>query len=80
LLGRPSASGSWRTSCPNCWASRLGGVRAGRPVDVDQLQRRITELEQQVVDLRGQVEERDQELDAPRTANRELITNVNRNR
>ncbi len=66
----------------------------GAPVDVDQLppqsaipclarsspvpQRRITEREQQVVDLRGQFEERVQELDAARTANRELIANLNR--
>jgi transposase-like protein len=52
----------------------------GAPADIDELQRRITELEQQVVDLRGQVEERDQELDAARTANRELIANLNRTR
>jgi predicted nucleic acid-binding Zn-ribbon protein len=56
----------------------VAGVRAGAPTDVDQLQRRITELEQQVVDLRGRLEERDQELDAARTANRELIANLNR--
>jgi septal ring factor EnvC (AmiA/AmiB activator) len=34
----------------------------GAPTDIDQLQRRITDLEQQVVDLRGQLNERDQEL------------------
>jgi septal ring factor EnvC (AmiA/AmiB activator) len=50
----------------------------GAPADIDQLQRQITELEQQVVDLRGQFEERDQELEAARTANRELIANLNR--
>jgi transposase-like protein len=50
----------------------------GAPTDIDQLQRRITDLEQQVVDLRGQLEERDQELEAARTANRDLITNLNR--
>jgi septal ring factor EnvC (AmiA/AmiB activator) len=50
----------------------------GAPADLDQLQRRITDLEQQVVDLRSQLEERDQELDAARTANRELIANLNR--
>jgi hypothetical protein len=52
----------------------------GAPADIDQLQRRITELEQQVVDLRGQIGERDQELDAARAANRELIANLNRGR
>jgi septal ring factor EnvC (AmiA/AmiB activator) len=50
----------------------------GAPTDIDQLQRRITDLEQQVVDLKGQLEERDQELDAARTANRELIANLNK--
>ena len=50
----------------------------GAPADVDQLQRRITELEQQVVELRAQSEERDEELEAARAANRQLLTNLNR--
>lgn len=50
----------------------------GAPADVEQLQQRITFLEQHVVDLTGRLEERDQELDAARTANRELFTNMNR--
>jgi septal ring factor EnvC (AmiA/AmiB activator) len=50
----------------------------GAPADIDQLHRRITNLEQQVVDLRDQLNERDQELDAARAANRELIANLNR--
>jgi hypothetical protein len=50
----------------------------GAPADVDQLQRRITELEQQVVELRNQAEERDEELEAARAANRPLLTNLNR--
>jgi transposase-like protein len=50
----------------------------GAPADIDQLQRRVTDLEQHVVDLKGQLEERDQELDAARIANRDLITNLNR--
>lgn len=50
----------------------------GAPVDIDQLQRRITELEQEAVSLRGQLEERGQELDAARIANRDLIANLNR--
>jgi chaperonin cofactor prefoldin len=58
----------------NAW--RESGL--GAPTDIDQLQRRITDLEQQVVDLQGQLEERDQELEAARTANRDLITNLNR--
>ncbi|MGW5748515.1 DUF6262 family protein [Amycolatopsis sp. NPDC003861] len=50
----------------------------GAPTDIEHLQRQITQLEQRVVDLRGQLEERDQELEAARTANRELIANLNR--
>ncbi|WP_405167164.1 DUF6262 family protein [Nocardia sp. NBC_01499] len=52
----------------------------GAPTDIDQLQRRITMLEQQVVELTGKLEERDQELDAARAANRELFTNMNKQR
>lgn len=52
----------------------------GAPVDVEQLQQRITSLEQQVVDLTGRLEERDQELGAARDANRELFTNMNKQR
>jgi hypothetical protein len=50
----------------------------GAPTDVDELQRRITVLVQQTVELTGQLEERDQELDAARAANRELITRLNK--
>ncbi|RSM80566.1 hypothetical protein DL991_10665 [Amycolatopsis sp. WAC 01375] len=50
----------------------------GAPVDIDQLQRRITELEQRVVDLRGQLAQREQELEAAREANREMMTQLNR--
>jgi transposase-like protein len=49
----------------------------GAPADIDMLQRRITALEQQVVELAGQLEERDQELAAARQANLELMTNLN---
>lgn len=49
----------------------------GTPDDIDQLKHRITTLEQQTVDLRLQLEERDQDLDAARAANRELITRLN---
>jgi len=52
----------------------------GAPEDVDKLQRRIVTLDQQVVDLRLQLEERDQELDAARAANRELMTQLNARR
>jgi len=49
----------------------------GIPAEVDEFQRRIDTLEQQVMNLTGQTEERDQELDAARAANRELITRLN---
>lgn len=50
----------------------------GAPADIDELQRRITQLEQQAVELRRQLDERDQELTAARAANRELFANLNR--
>jgi chromosome segregation ATPase len=50
----------------------------GSPDDVDTLQRRITDLEQHAVELRCQLDEKDDDLDAARTANRELMTAINR--
>ncbi|GGV83071.1 hypothetical protein [Streptomyces massasporeus] len=49
----------------------------GPPADIDRLQARITELEQQNVDLRLQLEEKDEELSAARAANRELTKTIN---
>jgi hypothetical protein len=49
----------------------------GAPEDIDRLKRRITELEQEVVELTRQLEERGEELDAARAANREMITQLN---
>jgi hypothetical protein len=49
----------------------------GAPQDLDELQQRITQLEQQAIDLRLQLEERDQDLAAARAANRELMTRLN---
>ena len=49
----------------------------GAPEDIDKLKRRITELEQEAVDLTRQLEERGDELDAARAANREMITQLN---
>lgn len=49
----------------------------GAPVDIDNLQQRIVMLEQQVVDLRLQLDERDEDLTAARAANRELMTRLN---
>jgi hypothetical protein len=52
----------------------------GAPEDIDQLKQRIVSLEQHVVDLRLQLEERDQDLAAARTTNRELMTQLNASR
>jgi len=49
----------------------------GAPTDIDQLQQRIVTLEQQIVELRLQLEERDQDLTAARAANRELMAQLN---
>lgn len=49
----------------------------GAPQDVEELQQRITLLEQQTIDLRLQLEERQQDLNAARAANRELMTRLN---
>ena len=49
----------------------------GAPDDIEQFKQRNVFLEQQVIDLRLQLEERDQELAAARAANRELITQLN---
>ncbi|MFD3499468.1 hypothetical protein [Streptomyces sp. NPDC058678] len=52
----------------------------GAPDDIEQLKSRITALEQQVVDQAGQLEERDQELQAARAADRQLISRLNTTR
>jgi Family of unknown function (DUF6262) len=49
----------------------------GAPADIDALTSKITTLEQQVVDLRMRLDERDQDLAAARTANRELMAQIN---
>ncbi|MEU8272411.1 hypothetical protein AB0B89_35325 [Sphaerisporangium sp. NPDC049002] len=49
----------------------------GAPDDIDQLKQRIIMLEQQTVDLRLHLEERDQDLNAARAANRELMARLN---
>jgi hypothetical protein len=49
----------------------------GAPPDTDALQQQITHLEQHTADLRLQLAERDQDLDAARAANRELMTQIN---
>jgi hypothetical protein len=49
----------------------------GALADIDALNLKIVHLEQQVTDLRLQLEERDSELDAARAANRELMAQLN---
>ena len=49
----------------------------GAPAGIDTLNLKIVHLEQQVTDLRLHAEERDEELAAARTANRELMAQLN---
>lgn len=49
----------------------------GAPADIDTLQQRIVQLEQEVLDLKNQLTDRDDELAAARAANRELMTQLN---
>ena len=49
----------------------------GAPADIDALNQKITHLEQHAADLRLQLEERGQDLDAARAANRELMAQLN---
>jgi hypothetical protein len=49
----------------------------GVPTDIDALNHKINHLEQQGVELRLQLAERDQDLTAARAANRELMAQLN---
>lgn len=49
----------------------------GVPDDIDQLKQQIGALEQHTIDLRLQLEERDENLAAARAANRELMAQLN---
>lgn len=49
----------------------------GAPTDIGTLQEKITRLEQQVAELISQLGERDEDLAAARTTNRELTTQLN---
>ncbi len=49
----------------------------GTPADIDALRQQTTHLEQQVIDQRLQLEEREQDLAAARAANRELMAQLN---
>lgn len=50
----------------------------GAPLDIDQLQRRLAAFEQHNAELRAQLQERTEELEAARAANRELTRALNR--
>lgn len=50
----------------------------GGPNDIGDLHRRNTEFEQQVVELRHQLGEKDDDLGAARMTNRELMAALNR--
>lgn len=56
---------------------RASGI--GRTDDTEALRTRVGQLEQQVLDLRQELEERTDDLDAARAANRDLMTLANRN-
>jgi len=49
----------------------------GAPDDIDELKQQNTVLEQRIIDLRLQLDERDQDLAAARAANRELMAQLN---
>ena len=57
----------------NAW--RDSGL--GAPTDIEALQRRVTSLEQRLVDVTAQLAARDDDLDAARNANRELMAQLN---
>ncbi|MEU8781318.1 hypothetical protein [Streptomyces sp. NPDC048637] len=66
-------------SCPRPWDRRLGKPPgSSSSADVETLTRRITEPEQQLLDLRGEFAERDEDLGAAHAANRELVAQANR--
>jgi hypothetical protein len=56
---------------------RASGIE--RSDDSEALRVRVGQLEQQVLDLRQELEERTDDLDAARAANRDLMTLANRN-
>ena len=50
----------------------------GAPDDIDQLKRRIAQLEQQLIALGADLADREEQLEAAREANRDLIKQFNR--
>ncbi|MFD4947866.1 hypothetical protein ACFWNT_36460 [Streptomyces sp. NPDC058409] len=49
----------------------------GAAADIDQLRQHITKLDQELVTTRGQLEDRTEELEAARSASRELTLALN---
>ncbi len=68
------AAGAQVTLGAHCGVEHV--VRIGP--SVEQLKRRVSELEQHAAELRGLLADRDDELDAARATNRELMTQLNR--
>ena len=57
---------------------RMTGLEALRaPDDIRSLQQALTDRDQQLLELRRQLEERGEELAAARAANRKLMTQLN---
>lgn len=50
----------------------MAGVGPRRPADQEELQRRVSRMEQANTELLARLDERDAELEAARAANREL--------
>jgi hypothetical protein len=58
----------------------MARVRTRRPPDIDELQQRIVMLEQELAEKSGELEDRTEELEAARAANRELTRALNQGR
>ncbi|MGW7312683.1 hypothetical protein [Streptomyces sp. NPDC054865] len=72
----PHGSDSWKRLSSQIGESVRAESGIGAPVDIDQLQRRITVLEQELADKRGELDERTEE-EAARAAYRELTRSLN---
>ncbi len=57
---------------------RASGLGAPAADETEELRRRVAELEQTMLDLRQQLKERTEELDAARATNRDLMAELNR--
>ncbi|MGW7426051.1 hypothetical protein ACWGJB_39535 [Streptomyces sp. NPDC054813] len=56
----------------------LARIGLGGPTDVHALQERTALLEQEIVDLQRKLVDQDEDLDAARAANRELLAELNK--